>query len=50
MKTVHRVLEFVFGCHHRELSRVFTIDNLTYQVCFKCGRKLNYSWKLMHSK
>ena len=50
MKTLNRVLQFVFECHHRDLSRVFTIENRTYQVCFACGRELSYSWKLMHSK
>jgi hypothetical protein len=50
MKTLHRVFQFVFECHHGELSRVFTIDNRTYQVCFACGKTLNYSWDLMHSQ
>jgi hypothetical protein len=50
MKALHRVFQFVFECRHRELSRVFTIENRTYQVCFECGRKLNYSWELMQSK
>jgi len=36
------MLQFVFGCRHRQLSRVFTIDKRTYQVCFACGRKLDY--------
>jgi hypothetical protein len=49
MKTLHRVFQFVFECHHGELSRVFTIESRTYQVCFACGRELNYSWELMHS-
>ena len=29
--------QFVFGCRHRHLSRVFTIQNRTYKVCFDCG-------------
>ena len=41
------IFEWIFGCHHRKLSRVFTIDHKTYQVCFGCGRKLQYSWKAM---
>lgn len=49
MKALHRVLQFVFECHHHDLSRVFTIENRTYQVCFACGRELNYSWERMHS-
>jgi hypothetical protein len=49
MKALHRVFQFFFECHHSDLSRVFTIENRTYQVCFACGRELNYSWELMHS-
>jgi hypothetical protein len=41
------IFEWIFGCHHRRLSRVFTIDHKTYQVCFACGRKLQYSWRGM---
>jgi hypothetical protein len=41
------VLDWIFGCHHRHLSRVFTIDHHTYQVCFACGAKLRYSWRTM---
>jgi hypothetical protein len=50
MRALHRVLQFLFECHHRERSRVFTIESRTYQVCISCGRELNYSWELMHSK
>ena len=31
------IFEFAFGCHHRHLSRVFTIKHRTYRVCFDCG-------------
>ena len=41
------IFEWIFGCHHRKLSRVFTIDHKTYRVCFGCGRKLPYSWRAM---
>ena len=41
------IFEWIFGCHHRHLSRVFTIDRQTYQVCFACGTKLRYSWRTM---
>jgi hypothetical protein len=41
------IFEWMLGCHHRQLSRAFTIDHRTYQVCFDCGRKLQYSWKAM---
>lgn len=44
-----RIFQLIFGCHHRHLSRVFTIQKRTYQVCFDCGRQIEYSWPLMHS-
>jgi len=44
------IFESLFGCHHQQLSRVFTIRRRTYQVCFKCGREFEYSWALMHSE
>jgi hypothetical protein len=49
MKLLLWILRFVFECHHRQLSRVFTIKKRTYQVCFKCGQQFEYSWELMHS-
>jgi len=41
------IFGWIFGCHHRHLSRVFTIDRQTYRVCFACGTKLRYSWRMM---
>jgi hypothetical protein len=41
------VLDIAFGCHHRKLSRVFTIDNHTYRVCCDCGARFNYSLETM---
>jgi hypothetical protein len=35
--------DFAFGCHHRNLSRVFTIERRTYRVCCSCGVKFTYS-------
>jgi len=32
-------LQFIFGCRHRHMSRVFTIKHRTYKVCFDCGRE-----------
>jgi len=43
-----RIFQFAFGCHHRQISRVFTIKQRTYQVCFDCGQELEYSWVSMH--
>jgi hypothetical protein len=49
MKLLRGVFHVFFGCRHGQLSRVFTINNRTYQVCFECGRELDYSWEQMHS-
>ncbi len=40
-------LDFLFGCHHSQLSRVFTIDGRTYRVCCDCGAKFEYSLENM---
>jgi len=39
--------DFLFGCHHRHLSRVFTLGGETYRVCCDCGAKYAYSLKTM---
>jgi len=49
MNALRKIVQFAFECHHGELSRVFTIQNRTYQVCFKCGQEVDYSWEQMHS-
>ncbi len=41
------VLDFLFGCHHGRLSRVFTLDGQTYRVCCDCGAKYGYSLATM---
>lgn len=40
-------LEFAFGCHHRKLSRVFTMNGHSYKVCCDCGATFNYSLRTM---
>ena len=35
------VFQFIFGCRHRHLSRVFTIQHRSYRVCFDCGREFD---------
>ena len=37
------LLDFLFGCHHSNLSRVFTIRKRTYRVCCECGAEFDYS-------
>jgi hypothetical protein len=41
------LFDFLFGCHHRKLSRVFTIGRRTYRVCCDCGATFNYSLDAM---
>jgi hypothetical protein len=41
MKPFSNVLQFIFGCRHRHLSRVFTIKLRTYRVCFDCARQFD---------
>ena len=45
MKILRWIFQYVFSCHHRHLSRVFTINNRTYQVCFKCAQEVAYPRK-----
>jgi hypothetical protein len=49
-RSVSLIFETLFGCHHSQLSRVFTIKKRTYRVCFECGREIDYSWERMHSQ
>ncbi len=41
------IIDFLFGCHHGNLSRVFTIGGHTYRVCCDCGAKFDYSLQTM---
>ena len=41
------ILDFLFGCHHLHLSRVFTLQEETYKVCCDCGAKFAYSLQTM---
>lgn len=49
MNALRKIIQFAFECHHGELSRVFTIQNRTYKVCFECGQEVDYSWEQMRS-
>ena len=42
MESVIAMFDFIFGCHHRNLSRVFTIGGRTYRVCCDCGANFKY--------
>ncbi len=41
MNPLHWMIQFAFGCHHRHLSRVFTIKKRTYKVCLDCGHEFD---------
>ena len=45
--TFTTLLDFLFGCHHSNLSRVFTIRRRTYRVCCDCGAEFDYSLQRM---
>jgi len=47
MATLIAVLDFLFGCHHAHLGRVFTLQGETYRVCCDCGAKYAYSPETM---
>jgi hypothetical protein len=48
MQTLVATLDFIFGCRHTHLSRVFTIEHRTYRVCCDCGARFEYSLERMH--
>lgn len=41
------ILNWFFGCRHRDLSRAFTNEGQTYKVCLKCGMRFPYSLETM---
>ncbi len=47
MTYIAAVFEFLFGCHHSNLSRVFTIGGRSYRVCCDCGAQFRYSLDTM---
>jgi len=47
MAVLLAILDFLFGCHHVHLSRVFTLHGETYRVCCDCGAKFAYSLETM---
>ena len=42
-----RFLNLLFGCRHRQISRVFTIHGSSYKVCVECGTRFEYSLDTM---
>ena len=47
MSYIATALDFLFGCHHSNLSRVFTIEGHSYRVCCGCGARFKYSLDTM---
>ena len=47
MSCLHAVLNFfseiLFGCTHTRVTRPFTLENETYEVCLDCGKQIYYS-------
>ena len=41
MKSLLKAFQFIFGCRHRDRSRVFTIKHRTYRICFDCGMEFD---------
>jgi len=50
MAMILAILDFLFGCHHLHLSRVFTLQGETYRVCCDCGARFAYSLARMSIK
>jgi hypothetical protein len=47
MEKLAIILDVFFGCYHRQLSRVFTLQGRTYRVCCNCGAQFEYSLEKM---
>ena len=41
------VVNTFLGCHHRNVTRPFTIEDRCYMVCLDCGRQRFYSTETM---
>lgn len=40
-------LDALFGCRHSLVTRPFTLQRKTYEVCLDCGREIPYSLATM---
>jgi hypothetical protein len=41
-----KTFDFVFGCHHGHVSRVFHTSRQIYRVCCDCGARFDYSFAI----
>jgi hypothetical protein len=46
-KIYNFILDTILGCHHRRMTRPFTIEDQCYMVCLDCGRQRFYSTETM---
>ncbi len=51
---LHRVIDLLFGCHHKNVTRpitpihkVGTVPGDTYVACLVCGKRLHYDLATM---
>lgn len=45
-----RLLNLIFGCRHRRMSRVWTREGRTYTVCLDCGAERPYKGAMVGGK
>ncbi len=50
MKLLGYIARVLFDCHHPNVSRVFTINHRSYQVCCECGAEFDYSFQTMSAR
>ncbi len=43
------IYDILLGCRHASLTRPFTIEEETYEVCLDCGKQLYYSLDMMRT-
>lgn len=44
------LLTRLFGCQHREMSRPFTSDGLSYRACLTCGARRSFDTETYEMK
>lgn len=43
------LLSLLFGCHHSELGRPFTIHKNSYRACVRCGARRPFNTKTLET-
>ena len=44
------IMTRIFGCWHPRVSKLMTIDNVTFRCCLKCGMRKNYDPETFESR